>query len=302
MVHTREATEKLMVYAVRASSSVALTLVATKFYVWWSAQSVALLGSLIDSSLDLMASLVTLFAVKTAIRPADDDHRFGHGKAEALAGLFQSAIMGGSAIFLLFESLRSFAAPAAASGATSVMFVSFLAIALSLLLVSFQSYVVRHSGSLAISGDHLHYKGDLLMNLGVVAAAYLSSIGLGYADPIFGILIALYIIHGAYGVARPSIDDLMDREFSQSERDTIFNLVHSVQGVGGLHALKTRRAGRDRFIQMHIDVDGALSVKDGHMITTEVEALVGEEFPDTDILIHVDPMSEHTTSKTQKEV
>jgi len=291
-----------MKWATRASVMVAMALVGAKTVAWLTSSSVAMLGSLADSTLDLMASVVTLFAVRTALIPADDDHRFGHGKAEALAGLFQAAIMSGSAVFLGLESASSLYDPKPVTASALVMQISLLAIVLSLGLVMFQSYVVRRTGSLAIAGDHLHYKGDLLMNSAVIAAAYASGLGWLYADGIFGVLIAGYILYGALDIARPAVDMLMDKELPDADREAIFNMVMGSPGVIGMHKLKTRQSGRDTFIQMHLEVDGTLSVKEGHMITVEVEATVGEAYPDAEIMTHVETASERTANLTIKEI
>lgn len=298
----RAQANRLMTWATRAAVAVAVTLVASKAIAWWLSGSAAMLGSLADSSLDLMASLVTLFAVKTAITPADEDHRFGHGKAEALAGLFQAAFMAGSALFLLMHSVEALWAPKVVSQPDLVIQVSLLAIALSLALVVFQSYVVRKTGSLAVAGDHLHYKGDLLMNAAVIAAAYISSRGFLYADGLFALGIALYIFFGAYEIARPAIDMLMDRELSPEDREAIFNMVLENPRVLGMHKLKTRQSGRDIFIQMHLEVDAALTVKEAHFISVDVEAIVGESYPDAEIIIHLDTPSEHSDTLTFNEL
>lgn len=298
----RAKADTLMKRATYASVAVAVTLVVAKVYVWFISSSAAMLGSAADSSLDLAASVVTLFAVRTAIAPPDDAHRFGHGKAEALAGLFQAAIMSGSAVFLLLHAIERIWVPIPVTASDQVIQVSILAIVLSLLLVMFQSYVIGKTGSLAVSGDHLHYKGDLLLNMGVVVAAYGASAGYMYADGAIGLMIGLYILWGAYGISRPATDMLMDREFTNTEREAIFNVVMESPGVLGLHDLRTRAAGRDKFIQMHIEVDGALTVKAAHLIGHEVEATLGEQFPDAEILIHVDPVSELSTNLTQAEL
>ncbi len=299
---SREQANSLMRWATRASVCVAALLVVGKAIVWWMSGSVALLGSLADSGLDLAASLVTLFAIKTAVMPPDAEHRFGHGKAEALAGLFQATLMGGSAVFLLLQSVERLFDPQPVSAPATIIQVSIVAIGLSLVLVLFQAYVVRKTRSLAIAGDHLHYKGDLLLNLGVIVAAYAVGEGVPQADPLIGIAIAFYILFGALGIARPATNMLMDREFDIADRERIFNLVLESKAVRGLHELKTRAAGRDRFIQMHIEVDGDLTVREAHFIAHEVEATVGEAFPDTEIIIHVDPPSEKSLDLTLKEL
>jgi ferrous-iron efflux pump FieF len=291
-----------MRWATRASVAVATTLVATKAVAWWASGSVAMLGSLADSTLDLAVLLVTLFAVRTALVPPDDDHRFGHGKAEALAGLFQAAIMSGSSVFLLLESVQRIADPAPVSQSALVMGISGLAIVLSFALVMFQSYVVRHTGSLAIAGDHLHYKGDLLLNLSVIGAAWATASGFPMADGIFGIMIAAYILYGAYDIVRPAIDMLMDRELLDGERERIFNIVMENPDVVGLHELKTRLSGRDFFVQMHIEVDGTMEVSRAHMVTSELEATIGEAFPGSQIFIHVDPAGWNSDQLTAREL
>jgi len=302
MTRAGQKSEQLMRWAARASVTVALLLVTTKSVAWWQSSSTTMLGSLADSGLDLMASLVTLFAIRTALTPADDAHRFGHGKAEALAGLFQSAIMAGSAMFLLLESLNRIIEPAAIAHSDLVIGVSIFAIIASLLLVTFQSYVVRQSGSLAIAGDHLHYKGDLLMNLAVVVAAWLSLSGQLWADGVFGVLIALYIAYGAWEIVQPAIDMLMDKELSGDEREKIFNLVMASPGVMGLHDLRTRASGRDVFIQLHIELDPNSSLQEAYLIGIEVEAMLGECFPDADIFIHLDPFDPANTDRTFEEI
>lgn len=299
---TRAEANRLMQWATRASVTVAAILVIGKAAAWWVTGSVAMLGSLTDSALDMAASLVTMWAVRTAIEPPDDQHRFGHGKAEALAGLFQAAIMGGSALFLVLHAFERLIAPEALTQPTLIVQVSGIAIVLSLVLVMFQSYVVRKTRSLAVAGDHLHYKGDLLLNLGVIVAAFAASSGYPAADALIGIAIAAYILWGAYGIARPATDMLMDREFSDPERERIFNLVLESPGVRGLHELKTRASGRDKFIQMHIEVDGNLTVRQAHVIAGEVEATLGEAFPDTEMIIHVDPPSEQSVDLTLAEL
>ncbi|GHF31031.1 iron transporter [Kordiimonas sediminis] len=278
-----------MRWASRASVMVAVILISIKGVAWWLSGSVAMWGSLADSTLDLAASLVTLYAIKLALLPPDEDHRFGHGKAEALAGLFQASIMSGSAAYLALESIGRIWSPEPVSATNLVMVVSAVSIGLTLLLILFQSYVIRHTKSLAVSGDHLHYKGDLLLNAGVILAAFLAGAGYMLADGIIGLMIAAYILYGAYDIVVPAIHMLMDREFSDEEREQIFNIVMEGNGVLGVHDLKTRTSGRDKFIQMHLEVDGTITVHAGHLIADEAEAALSEVFPDAEILIHIDP-------------
>jgi ferrous-iron efflux pump FieF len=281
----------LMRLAARASLAVAGLLVLVKAVAWFLTGSVALLGSLVDSALDVAASLVNFLAIRTALEPPDAEHRFGHGKAEAIAGLIQSAVILGSAVFLLFESIARLARPAPIEHLELGIGVSIFAIVLTLALVIFQKYVVTRTGSVAVAADRLHYTGDLLLNIAVIAALLITNLGgIGWADGAFGVAIAAYIARTAWSIGRDSVDMLMDKEFEIGEREEIFNLVMGNKEVKGLHELKTRRSGRHAFIQMHIELDPELKLYDAHSIADEVEATVGEAFPNTEILIHTDPL------------
>lgn len=293
---------KLMKLGTLASVSVACSLVVMKAAVWWVSSSVAMLGSLTDSVLDLAASLVTMWAVHIAVRPADDNHRFGHGKAEALAGLFQAGLMGASAIFLIAESIGRFLNPVETVSELAVIYTSLAAVIITLALVSFQSYVIRQTNSIAISGDHLHYKGDIALNIGVIIAAVGTAYNVGWADAVGGLLIGFYIIHGAWDVGRPAVDMLMDKELDETEREKILNIVLESPMAMGVHRIKTRKSGRQTFIQMHVEVDGALSVTEGHMVADEIEATLGEVFANAEILIHIDPRSDKADQLTIREI
>ncbi len=281
----------LMRLAARASLAVAGLLVLVKAVAWFLTGSVALLGSLVDSALDVAASLVNFLAIRTALEPPDAEHRFGHGKAEAIAGLIQSAVILGSAVFLLFESIARLARPAPIEHLELGIGVSIFAIVLTLGLVVFQKYVVNKTGSVAVAADRLHYTGDLLMNVAVIGALLVTNLGgIAWADGAFGVAIAAYIARAAWGIGRNSVDMLMDKEFDPGEREKIFNLALGNSEVKGLHELKTRRSGRHSFIQMHIEMDPEMSLFDAHAVADEVEATVGEAFPNAEILIHTDPL------------
>lgn len=281
----------MMGRAAIASMVVAFTLIVVKAVAWFMSGSVALLGSLVDSVLDLAASVINFLAVRTSLEPPDEEHRFGHGKAEAIAGLFQASIIIGSAAFLMLESVGRLWSPEQVTAGNLGIYVSVFAIFLTLGLVLYQRHVVKQTGSVAIEADSLHYKGDLLLNAAVIAALWLStSGGITWADGAFGVAIALYIAWAASEIFRTSVDMLMDKEFEPSEREEIFNLVMGNPDVKGMHDLKTRRSGLSSFIQLHIEVDPEMSVYDAHGVGDEVEATVGEVFPHADILIHVDPL------------
>ena len=286
----RPAAHRLRVRATYASLAVAAVLIAAKLVVWISTDSVALLSSLVDSFVDAAASLVNFFAVRQAIVPADREHRFGHGKAEPLAALGQSAFLIGSAILLMFEAVRRLVSPAPVEGAAAGIAVMVFAIAVTLGLVAYQRHVIRHTGSIAVGADELHYRSDLILNLGVIATLMLgSTLHLPILDPLFGGAVGLWIIYGAVRIARLSLVQLMDREMPDTERARVRAIAESHPEVTAVHDIRTRIAGPTTFIQLHIEMDGGMNLLRAHEISDAVEAQIQAAFPQAEILIHEDP-------------
>jgi len=284
------AADRLRRWATYASVAVALLLISAKFAAWLETGSVALLSSLIDSLLDAVASIVNLFAVRHALTPADREHRFGHGKAEPLAVLGQSAFIIGSALLLLAEAVRRLLHPAAVENPPAGIAVMAFSIVLTIALVLYQRHVVRRTGSIAITADELHYRGDLILNGSVIAALILSGIfGLRILDPLFGAAIGLWIIYSAARLARLSLVQLMDRELPDDERERIRDIALSHPEVAAAHDLRTRVAGPTAFIQIHIEMDGDISLVRAHEISDQVEARLRAAYPHAEIIIHQDP-------------
>lgn len=276
--------------ATYAAVSVAAILIGVKLWAYLATDSVSILSTLVDSMLDLGASLVNLFAVRHALTPADDDHRFGHGKAEALAGLFQSAFIGGSAIFLLLQASERLANPETIQATDLGVIIMIGSIILTLALVSFQRYVMRRVKSVAIAADSLHYAGDILVNISVIAALVLSAqFNWIYADALFAIGIAAYICYNAWSIIKMSFADLMDEELPDEERDRILEMARSHTHVIGVHDLRTRRSGQRVFIQMHLDLPPELSLTEAHDISDAVEKDVMGLYPEAEAIIHQDP-------------
>lgn len=281
---------RLMRGATYASVAVALTLMVGKSGAWLATDSVAMLGSLIDSLLDAGASLINLWAVRHALAPADVEHRFGHGKAEALAGLAQAAFIAGSALFLMFESIERLIAPRMVEHSGVGVVVLAGAMVLTLGLVVFQAYVVRRTGSIAISSDSLHYRGDLLMNAAVIVALLMTAeLGLPIIDAIFGVGIAIYIISGAVMIIRGALDQLMDRELPDEARERIREIAMEHEEVLRAHDLRTRSSGIQTFIQIHLEMDGDMNLQRAHEIADEVEDKIRAAFPGAEVIIHQDP-------------
>ena len=276
--------------AIWASVALATVLIGLKFVAWLVTGSVALLSSLIDSLLDVAASIINLLAVSHALSPADREHRFGHGKAEPLAVLGQSAFIAGSAMLLLAEAVRRLVLPAPVDNPPAGIAVMAFAIVATVALVAYQRSVVRRTGSLAVSADELHYRGDLILNGSVILALILGGVlGVPYLDPAFGAAIGLWIVYSATRLARLSLTQLMDRELPDAERAHIRTIAQAHPEVSAVHDLRTRAAGPTAFIQLHLEMPGALSLFRAHQIADEVEMEFSRAYPHAEIIIHEDP-------------
>jgi ferrous-iron efflux pump FieF len=273
-----------------ASVSVALALVALKTWAWLTTGSIAMLGSLADSILDLLASMMILVAVRFALEPADREHRFGHGKLEAIAGLVQSFVIVGSAGYVGFEAVRRLLAPEPIGAPLAGVLVTLVSLALTISLVFYQRFVVRQTGSIAISADSLHYKADVLTNVAVLAAIG-SSTWLGWyrADPILGLIVVGIILASVRAIVLQSLDVLLDRELPSEERQEILGIVRRHAEVLGVHDLRTRTSGTHEFIQFHIELAPKMSLSKVHEISDEVEADLLARFPRAEVIIHADP-------------
>jgi ferrous-iron efflux pump FieF len=280
-----------------ASVATALVLVLAKIVAYLMTDSVSLLSTLLDSLLDVAASLLNLVAVRHALTPADHEHRFGHGKAEPLAGLGQAAFISGSAVFLLFEAGQRLVTPHPIENTAVGVAVMVLSIVATIALVIFQRHVISRTGSVAIRADSLHYFGDLLVNGSVIVALLLAAAtGWSRIDAVFGILIALYIVHTAWQIARASFDMLMDRELPDDDRRKIREVVAAQPGVLALHDLRTRAAGPNVFIQLHLEMDGRMSLYDAHAVADAVEKAVMQAYPGAEVIIHQDPAGVEETA------
>ncbi|KRB85645.1 ferrous iron transporter [Sphingomonas sp. Root710] len=273
-----------------ASASVAATLIALKGYASWTTGSAAMLGSLADTTLDLIASLVTLYSVRVAAEPADRQHRFGHGKAEAIAAFFQVVLISISAFWIAVSSVQRLLAGERPEAAGTGIIVSLIALALTLALVTYQRRVIARTGSIAISTDRMHYQSDLLLNAAVIGALALDHYaGLGGVDAIAGIAIALWLLLGAYRASQHAIDELMDKEWPEERRRAFVEVANRHPELRGIHELRTRTAGHKDFVQFHVWVDPDMTVGEAHRVMDEVEDKLRAAFPGVEILIHPDP-------------
>lgn len=289
-------------FAAISSTSVALVLVVIKLYAWLVTDSSAMLASTTDSMLDLFASLMNVVILKFALAPADEEHRFGHGKAESLAGLVQAAFVLGSASLLLFHGVDRIISPKPIVHSEVGIWITILAIVLTLFLVVFQRFVIKKTGSVVISADALHYQSDLFLNLGVLAAIILSQ---GYwlqADGVFTLLVGLFLLFGASKIIWSSVHHLMDHELSEDELAQIKTIILKHDQALGLHELRTRQAGQHRFIQFHLELDDNLSLLEAHSIGECIEQEIGEVLSPCEVFIHHDPTSVVQTELAGNEV
>lgn len=287
----KEQQSSLMRTATLASVCVAVFLILIKMVAYTLTGSVTLLSSLLDSFLDSLASIINLIAVRHALEPADKEHRFGHGKAEALAGFSQAGFIIASSGFLMFEAIRRLFNPEPLVFANIGIIVIVISLVATFALVRFQLHVVKKTGSVAIKADSIHYMSDFLLNtLVIISLVLVGQFQIWWIDPVFGMGIAVYILWSARAIALRSIDQLMDRELDDEERQKIIDIVKGHSQVIDLHDLRTRQSGRDIFIQFHLDLDKHLKLSEAHGIAEDVHKRLLDDFPDADILIHEDPI------------
>jgi ferrous-iron efflux pump FieF len=281
---------RLTARAALASIVVAVLLLLLKGHAAWQTDSVAMLGSLADTGLDLVAALVTFWGLRVAAVPADREHRFGHGKAEALAALFQVVLIALSAMGIASRAIGRISAGAAPANAEQGILVSLIALGLTGGLIAYQRRIIAATGSLAIRADRIHYTSDLLLNGAVIVALVLDQyLGVRGADPLAGIAIALWLLWGAWGAAVTAVDQLMDKEWPEERRQRFLAVAARHPALRGIHDLRTRSSGAHDFVQFHVWVDPEISVAAAHRVMDEVEAALAREFPGVEILIHPDP-------------
>jgi cation diffusion facilitator family transporter len=286
---TGEERARLLRLATRASVAVALILIVLKATVWISTGSVSLLAGLIDSLMDAAASIINLFAVGYALKPADKEHRFGHGKAEALAGLAQSAFITGSAVLVLLQGVNRLLNPEPLDTAWAGVAVMVFSIAATLGLLAIQKHVIARTNSTAVGADSLHYRSDLLLNLSIIIALLLAHFGIQQADALFGLGIALFIGYGAVRIGLDAIQILMDHELPDEVRAEALRIARSVPDVIDVHDLRTRQSGQHWFMQLHLELPATLTLADAHERGEQARLAIMARYPQADVLVHKDP-------------
>lgn len=282
---------RLVTRAALAATLMASLLLIIKIFAWWYTGSVSILAALVDSLVDIAASLTNLLVVRYALQPADAEHTFGHGKAESLAALAQSMFISGSALFLFLTGLQHLASPEPMNSPLVGMVVTMIALVSTLMLVTFQRWVVRHTQSLAIRADMLHYQSDVIMNGAILLALALSWYGFHRADALFALGIGVWILYSALRMGYDAVQALLDRALPDAERQAIVEIIAACAGARGAHDLRTRQSGPTRFIQLHLEIDDNLPFYQAHQIADALEKALLQRFPGSDVIIHQDPCS-----------
>jgi len=293
---TPEPIARMLKRATYASVAVALLLIAGKLVVWLLTGSLSVMASLVDSLMDAAASAINLVAVRWSLLPADQEHRHGHGKAESLAGLAQASFIAGSAFFLVFHAVERIRLPVPITATRTGIVMMTIAMFITLLLVTYQRYVIRKTNSTAIRADALHYSTDILTNLGTIGALVLAEWGWPGIDPVIAIAIACYIFYSAFRIGNDATQMLMDRELPQEIREQIREIAMSPPQVKGVHDIRTRQSGQTLMIQLHLEMEDQIPLVRAHGIGKAVEKEILRSWPGADVIIHQDPA--HLLSKT----
>lgn len=272
-----------------ASVITAFSLVLVKSWGWLQTHSVSMLASLIDSSTDLLVSLLTFLAVHYALKPADDDHPFGHGKAEALAAMAQALMITGSAIYLLLTAIDQLYDPRSLETLDLGMMAMVFSLFMTILLLSIQRVAVAKTGSLAIQADSLHYKTDLLSNGTVLLTLWMVSLGVFWLDPIMALLVAGYVLFSAWKIAISSIDQLMDKQLPPQVEAEMLAAAQGVDGVVRAHQLRSRQSGSAYLVQLYVDLSPDMTVRESHVVGDAVKAAIVQIYPNADVLVHEEP-------------
>lgn len=282
---------RLVKSAAIAATVMASVLLLIKVVAWYITGSVSLMAALVDSLVDIAASLTNLLVVRYSLQPADEEHAFGHGKAESLAALAQSMFISGSALFLFLTGFQHLYSPQALQAPGVGMVVTVIALVSTLILVTYQRWVVRKTRSQAVRADMLHYQSDVMMNGAILVALGLSWYGFQRADALFALGIGVYILYSALRMGYEAVQALLDRTLPEGERQAIIDIVSSRPGIKGAHDLRTRQSGPTRFIQLHLEMDDDLPLVQAHSLADQVELALLQRFPGADVIIHQDPSS-----------
>ncbi|QJC36364.1 cation diffusion facilitator family transporter [Enterobacteriaceae endosymbiont of Donacia simplex] len=282
---------KLIKKATNLAILLSLTLLTLKLLAWWQTKSISMLAACVDSLVDITSSSINLLIIYYSLQPADVEHTFGHGKAEALSALTQSIFICITAIFLFLNSLKYISHPTKIYYPVIGILVIIISFFLTLILVLFQKKVIAKTNSQATHADMMHYESDILINSAILLALILNYFNIKQADSLIALIISIFIFYNAFKVGYKAIQSLLDRSLPENEKKIIIDLITSWPKVKGAHQLKTRQSGPTRFIQLHLVLEDNLPLLESHSIAKKIENALNKKFPYSDIIIHQDPYS-----------
>jgi len=287
-------------FAGMASLGMTASLIVLKLFAYGQSGSVSILASLVDSLMDALIALMSFMAIRYSLKPADSEHRYGHGKIEGLMALFQAALIAGAGAFLVFETLRHLLRPSMVDHSALAIAIMIVSVIFPAVLVAFQKHSLKHAPSLAVEADKANYTGDIAVNGGVVLVLIAMKLGAPHwIDPVFALGVVCYLGYNAYTIAAKGVDMLLDRELPETERKIIAERVLSHEGVMGMHDLRTYKSGMTVFISFDIELEPDLTLRDAHDLVREVELRLLREFPNAEILIHPDPAGDTHDTRHQ---
>ncbi len=283
---------RLIKSAIKVSVILAVILTAAKAAVWLFSGSETMLASLADSVMDGLGASITFFAVRYSLNPPDGEHNYGHGKAEAVAGLFQAFTVGFTVVLVIWHSIEKLVQPEALTHTAWALVVTGISMLLEAVVILYQGKIIRLTGSAAVKADNIHIRADFLFNCGVLLSLTLVNFtGIVRFDSVFAIILGLLILVGAFRIGLVSVNMLLDRNLPERITEGILRTAMETGGVLSVHGLRTRQAGKVRFVQMHLVMDGGVSLEDAHRISDQVEQQIKEAYPGTDVIIHAEPMN-----------
>ena len=273
---------------------VAFVVLGLKLLAWWLTGSVALYSDALESTVNVIAALAAFWAIRVSHTPADQDHPFGHHKAEYFSAVLEGVLIVLAALLILVEVWRSWASPASLDQPWPGLAINSVASVVNLIWAQLLIRTGRTERSPALVADGRHIMTDVVTSVGVVAgliAAVLT--GWRILDPVLAVIVALNILWQGWHVIGSSVQGLMDRAVDKDEHIRIRDIISAnSRGAMEVHDLKTRIAGRATFIEFHLIVDGEMSVRESHVICDRIEEALKAEIPSVRITIHVEPDDE----------
>lgn len=289
-----EQSARLKKSAVTASISLAVALSVLKSWAAISSGSLAVLSSLVDSLSDVFASSISYIAVRFSSRPASCNHRYGFGRAESISALLQSAFIAGSGLFVIYDGINRFFNPQPLQRTSLSIFIMCLSLIATIALIVFQRFVAKRTNSRAIYADSAHYTVDVLTNLAIILSLFVVRyFHITWFDIVTAFFISAYLIYNAYQIAADAVANLTDRELDPKIRTKVVDIILNSEGIKGYHDFRSRDLGGVYYFEVHLELDGNLTLSKAHQLTDFVEEKIQKAFAGAQVIIHQDPHGLH---------